>query len=44
MPQQHKELPLRNRNYPVALFLLPAFFVPKEINEQAFEHRLYLPI
>lgn len=26
------------------LFLLPAFFVPKEINEQAFEHRLYLPI
>lgn len=26
------------------LFLLPAFFVPKGINEQAFEHRLYLPI
>jgi tetratricopeptide (TPR) repeat protein len=26
------------------LFLLPAFFVPKQINEQAFEHRLYLPI
>lgn len=26
------------------LFLLPAFFVPKDINEQAFEHRLYLPI
>ena len=25
-------------------FLLPAFFVPTEINEQAFEHRLYLPI
>ena len=27
-----------------ALFLLPAFFVPAQINEQAFEHRLYLPI
>ena len=26
------------------LFLLPAFFVPKGINEQAFEHRMYLPI
>jgi tetratricopeptide (TPR) repeat protein len=26
------------------LFLLPAFFVPAQINEQAFEHRLYLPI
>jgi len=26
------------------LFLLPAFFVPVQINEQAFEHRLYLPI
>jgi len=26
------------------LFLLPAFFVPTQINEQAFEHRLYLPI
>jgi tetratricopeptide (TPR) repeat protein len=23
---------------------VPAFFVPKQINEQAFEHRLYLPI
>ncbi|MGN6647779.1 MAG: glycosyltransferase family 39 protein, partial [Cytophaga sp.] len=27
-----------------ALFLLPAFFVPAQVNEQAFEHRLYLPI
>lgn len=26
------------------LFLLPALFVPSQINEQAFEHRLYLPI
>jgi protein O-mannosyl-transferase len=26
------------------LFLLPAFFVPTQINEQAFEHRMYLPI
>lgn len=25
-------------------FLTPAFFVPTAINEQAFEHRLYLPI
>ncbi len=26
------------------LFILPALFVPAQINEQAFEHRLYLPI
>ena len=26
------------------LFLLPALFVPVQVNEQAFEHRLYLPI
>jgi tetratricopeptide (TPR) repeat protein len=26
------------------LFLLPALFIPVQINEQAFEHRLYLPI
>ncbi len=27
-----------------ALFLLPALIVPAALNEQAFEHRLYLPI
>jgi tetratricopeptide (TPR) repeat protein len=26
------------------LFLLPIFFVPKNINDQLFEHRLYLPM
>lgn len=26
------------------LFLLPIFFVPKNINNQLFEHRLYLPM
>ncbi len=26
------------------LFLLPVLFVPNNLNEQAFEHRLYLPI
>ncbi|HKR06203.1 MAG TPA: hypothetical protein VJY62_16325 [Bacteroidia bacterium] len=26
------------------LFLLPIFFVPKNINNQLFEHRLYLPV
>jgi 4-amino-4-deoxy-L-arabinose transferase-like glycosyltransferase len=26
------------------LFLLPALIVPQKLNEQAFEHRLYLPI
>ncbi len=26
------------------LFLLPALFIPAQINEQSFEHRLYLPI
>jgi hypothetical protein len=26
------------------LFLLPIFFVPKNVNDQLFEHRLYLPI
>lgn len=26
------------------LFLLPIFFVPKDINDQLFEHRLYLPM
>ena len=26
------------------LFLLPALFVPNNLNEQIFEHRLYLPI
>ena len=26
------------------LFLLPVLFVPKSLNEQTFEHRLYLPI
>ena len=26
------------------LFLLPIFFVPKAINDQLFEHRLYLPM
>jgi protein O-mannosyl-transferase len=26
------------------LFLLPVFFVPKNINNQFFEHRLYLPM
>lgn len=26
------------------LFILPFFFVPKNINDQLFEHRLYIPI
>jgi protein O-mannosyl-transferase len=26
------------------IFILPFFFVPKEINDQVFEHRLYLPL
>jgi tetratricopeptide (TPR) repeat protein len=26
------------------LFLLPIFFVPKNVNDQLFEHRLYLPM
>lgn len=26
------------------LFLLPVLFVPNNLNEQAFEHRLYLPV
>jgi tetratricopeptide (TPR) repeat protein len=26
------------------IFLLPIFFVPKNINDQLFEHRLYLPM
>ena len=26
------------------LFLLPIFFVPKHINDQLFEHRLYMPM
>jgi hypothetical protein len=26
------------------LFLLPALLVPSNLNEQTFEHRLYLPV
>lgn len=44
---QNKER--NNRNVVIAvlwfvLFLLPIFFVPKNVNDQLFEHRLYLPM
>jgi tetratricopeptide (TPR) repeat protein len=43
---RNKERSLRNVLIGVSwfvLFLLPIFFVPKNINDQLFEHRLYLP-
>ena len=44
---QNKERNLRNvliASLWFVLFLLPIFFVPKNINDQLFEHRLYLPM